>query len=154
MSAESQRQRYWRLILGAEGADELLPPLSGDDVAMDRCLAQLYEPGEVGGKRRGGERHHALAPALAAHGQYLAAPRGGGAGERDQLGDAEPGGVEQLEQRGEHQAVKRREARATMRAVARRGTRCIPRAIMRFKSPGTCTTSPRSSAAADCAISC
>ena len=56
------------------------------------------EMGRHGGARHLGQRHQALAPALAAHHQepLLGGPRGAGQG--DQLGDAQARGVEKLDQ--------------------------------------------------------
>lgn len=49
--ADTERDRRWRLVLG-EPANELTT-LSGDDVAMDGALTELYDA-ESEGKRRGG----------------------------------------------------------------------------------------------------
>jgi Mg-chelatase subunit ChlD len=60
MSAEAERLRRWRLVLGGGQADGIGCTLGGDDVAMDEVLSQLYDRSELSGLglqgqgRRGG----------------------------------------------------------------------------------------------------
>jgi VWA domain containing CoxE-like protein len=51
MSADAERLRRWRLVLGAEAGDALDVSLSGEVAAMDRALEALY--GESGEPRAG-----------------------------------------------------------------------------------------------------
>ncbi|MFG0284407.1 MAG: VWA domain-containing protein [Phycisphaerales bacterium JB039] len=56
MTADAERQRRWRLILGGGDADGVGVSLSGRDAAIDKALAALYDGGADGsaGGRRGG----------------------------------------------------------------------------------------------------
>ncbi|MGI4896161.1 MAG: VWA domain-containing protein [Janthinobacterium lividum] len=49
---EVQRRRRWRLVLGEPAAGELGSGLTGDDVAIDRALRELYEEGESSSRPR------------------------------------------------------------------------------------------------------
>jgi Mg-chelatase subunit ChlD len=49
MSAETERQRRWRLILGSGAADGIQCPLAGADAEMDRALRALYDSERKGG---------------------------------------------------------------------------------------------------------
>jgi len=54
---DAERLRRWRLILGGDEADGVNVSLGDRDLAMDRCLAALYEAAEdkkAGGKKRSG----------------------------------------------------------------------------------------------------
>ena len=51
MSADAERLRRWRLVLGGGEADGVGRELRGDDLAVDRALAALYDPD---GDRDGG----------------------------------------------------------------------------------------------------
>ena len=54
MSADEERLRRWRLVLGGGDADGIGCSLIGDGPGMDRALAALYGGGESGGDRSGG----------------------------------------------------------------------------------------------------
>lgn len=58
MSAETESQRRWRLILGGHADEAIGAKLGADDLAMDRALAALYDADGSGGggaaARRGG----------------------------------------------------------------------------------------------------
>src|SRR3982750_395658 len=49
---DDERLRRWRLVLGGDDADGTGLSLSGADLAMDRTLQALYDPGS--NKRKGG----------------------------------------------------------------------------------------------------
>ncbi len=49
LSPEQERLRRWRLILGGGEADGTALTISGDDLAIDRVLAALYESDRRGG---------------------------------------------------------------------------------------------------------
>lgn len=51
-SSDTERLRRWRMILGGDEADGIQYDLSGDDLAMDRALASLYDAAP-GGRRLG-----------------------------------------------------------------------------------------------------
>jgi Mg-chelatase subunit ChlD len=55
LSSDDERLRRWRLLLGGNEADGTGCSLSGVDLAMDNCLAALYEPDQQGG---GGRSRH------------------------------------------------------------------------------------------------
>jgi hypothetical protein len=56
MTADAERLRRWRLVLGSEAGDALDVALAGDAAAMDRALDALYGEGGEGreGSRSGG----------------------------------------------------------------------------------------------------
>lgn len=55
MNPSQERARRWRLVLGEAGQSSCGIDLGGEDLAMDRALAALYEPdGPDGLNRRGG----------------------------------------------------------------------------------------------------
>jgi Mg-chelatase subunit ChlD len=56
MSAEQQRLRRWRLVLGGDDADDLGVALGGDDRARDEALGQLYDEERSAGLRRSSPR--------------------------------------------------------------------------------------------------
>jgi Mg-chelatase subunit ChlD len=49
MTADQERLRRWRMILGGAGADGTGMPLSGDDVRIDDVLSALYDSDRQGG---------------------------------------------------------------------------------------------------------
>lgn len=59
--SEDERRRRWRLILGGSAQDTCGVGLAGDDLAIDRALAALYEADGPGGlrERRGGSESSA-----------------------------------------------------------------------------------------------
>ncbi len=55
MSALTERQRRWRLILGGGEADGIDLHLTDEDIRIDRCLSLLYDPDSALGRdKRGG----------------------------------------------------------------------------------------------------
>ncbi len=57
MSAETERLRRWRLILGGGEADGIQCSLTANDTRLDQCLAALYDAdGGTGGKKGQGRR--------------------------------------------------------------------------------------------------
>ncbi|HVT89515.1 MAG TPA: VWA domain-containing protein [Tepidisphaeraceae bacterium] len=61
-TANDERLRRWRLILGGDEADGLSVSLSQRDTTIDRCLAALYDADQKGGgaARLGGKRSAGL----------------------------------------------------------------------------------------------
>lgn len=60
LSSNDERLRRWRLLLGGNEADGTGCSLSGVDVAIDNCLAALYEPDQQGAGGRSRSRKGGL----------------------------------------------------------------------------------------------
>ena len=98
--------------LGRQRTHDLVEPH-----AAEMGLARREEPGRIRRHQRGpglhrgeraiGDRHHALAPALAAQDEEGPIRPDGAAGQRDELGRAQARAVEQLHQRGEPKVERR-----------------------------------------------
>src|SRR5687767_5347252 len=68
MTSDDERLLRWRLILGGDEADGVACGLGGDDAAIDRALAALYDADPRGEERRSSERRGGLgssAPSVA-----------------------------------------------------------------------------------------